>query len=37
MMSISRDMTRMKETEYQLKKSVHEKEILLKEIHHFSF
>ena len=34
MMSISRDTTRAKETEDQLKKSVHEKEILLKEIHH---
>lgn len=34
MMSISKDITRMKETEHQLKKSVHEKEILLKEIHH---
>jgi two-component system, sensor histidine kinase PdtaS len=34
MMSISRDISRIKETEDQLKKSVHEKEILLKEIHH---
>jgi PAS domain S-box-containing protein len=34
MMSISRDITRIKETEEQLKKSVHEKDILLKEIHH---
>src|ERR1035437_4681642 len=34
MMSVSRDITRTKETEEQLKKSVHEKETLLKEIHH---
>jgi PAS domain S-box-containing protein len=34
MMSVSRDITRTKETEVQLKKSVYEKEILLKEIHH---
>lgn len=34
MMSISRDISRIKETEEQLKKSVHEKDILLKEIHH---
>ncbi len=34
MMSISRDITQIKETEGQLKKSVHDKEILLKEIHH---
>lgn len=34
MMSISRDITRIKETEEQLKRSVHEKETLIKEIHH---
>lgn len=34
MMSISRDITRIKETEEQLKRSVHDKEILIKEIHH---
>lgn len=33
-MSISRDITLIKEVEEQLRKSVHEKEILLKEIHH---
>lgn len=33
-MSISRDITRIKETEEHLKKSVHEKETLIKEIHH---
>lgn len=33
-MSISRDVTGIKETEDELKKSIHEKEILIKEIHH---
>lgn len=33
-MSISRDITLIKEVEEQLRKSVHEKETLLKEIHH---
>lgn len=33
-MSISRDITHIQEAQEQLRKSVHEKEILLKEIHH---
>ncbi len=33
-MSISRDITRIHEAQEQLRKAVHEKEILLKEIHH---